>query len=217
MCSWVFTPSVMGHKHQAHPSLFIAFYCTLHLHGWKPQPEVSHTIFLDKKMDLRILVPCPWHYNLFVSVNDWQQFYNYINCCACETNIVGAWLHCRFPNLFAPSSALYAPVYLKQDSPSLTCLGQQCRHAPRHEEDTADKAHLYEKHLPPLANFKYFRNYCLFGRASRVVPLHASQLGRRPLFCVLESRRNCRPDCLFTRNRAGMWSSFQAVQGADGE
>lgn len=103
---------------------------------------------------------------------------------------------------------------------TLTCLGQQRRHAPCHEEDTADEAHLNEQHLPPLANFKYLRNYCLFGRARGVgfAPLHAWQLGRRPLFlCVLESRRNCRPVCLFTHNTTGMCSSFQGVRGADEE
>lgn len=108
------------------------------------------------------------------------------------------------------SPALCAPVRLLSLSP-LTCLGQQRRHGPRHEEDTADKAHLNEKHLPPLANFKYFGDYCLFGRArgACVVSLHPAQLARLPLFvfCVLESRRNC----LFTRNRAGMWSSSQAA------
>lgn len=58
----------------------------------------------------------------------------------------------------------------------LTCFGQQRGHAPRHEEDTADEAHLHEKHLPPLANFEDLRNDGLFGRAPGVgvVPLHAS-------------------------------------------
>lgn len=119
----------------------------------------------------------------------------------------------QISELFA-SVLISVPRCTSAVSPPLTCLGQQRRHGPRHEEDTADKAHLNEKHLPPFANFKYLRNYCLFGRAHGgvgVVPLHASQLARLPLFCVLESRKNCRPARLFTLDRAGLWSSFQAA------
>lgn len=67
---------------------------------------------------------------------------------------------------------------------TLTCLGQQRRHAPRREEDTADEAHLHEEHLPPLANFENPGDYRLFGRARGVgvAPLHASQLGPAATF-----------------------------------
>lgn len=98
--------------------------------------------------------------------------------------------------------------------PPLTCLAQHRRHAPRHEEDTADEAHLYEKHLPPLANFEYLGDDCLLGRARRLVRLHASHPDRPPatFFASLRAEETAAPLASSHGTEPGCGPHFNPVQ-----